>query len=146
MTSSGVVSGPVDSGVTSHVQQVVFGVPLPLEPAADLPSADVLVGILAGLADANIPFENKGNLIEGGVSPTEASLADRKVQQAVDSGDWPITFNVSDIQPAEPGAATASVTGSSPKSPPQTLKVKFVNQGGWKLTHRSALNLLQAIS
>lgn len=46
-----------------------------------------------------------------------------------------MSFNVSKIQPAGPGAATADVAVSGPKlAAPVTQNVTFVNQGNWMLS------------
>ncbi len=69
-----------------QVQPVVFGAPLPLDPApvpapANLPTAPQLTGILTNLADPNVSFVNKGNLVEGGIGGTEARLADHQLNE-----------------------------------------------------------------
>ncbi|OBK18188.1 hypothetical protein A5635_02825 [Mycobacterium asiaticum] len=136
-----------------QVQPVVFGAPLPLDPApvpapANLPTAPQLTGILTNLADPNVSFANKGNLVEGGIGGTEARLADHQLKKAAKNGQLPLQFNIANIQPAaEPGAATADVAVSGPKlSPPVTQNITFVNQGGWVLSRSSAMQLLQAAS
>ena len=63
------VAGAVTAGLTSasdavtassvQIQPVVFGVPMPLDPAADLPTPDQLYGVLNGLADPGVPFRSK---------------------------------------------------------------------------------------
>ncbi|OBK19438.1 hypothetical protein [Mycobacterium asiaticum] len=135
-----------------QVQPVVHGAPLPLDPApnpasANLPTPGQLTGILSNLADPNVSFANKGNLVEGGIGGTEAKLADHKLKKAAKNGQLPLQFNIANIQPAAPGSATADVAVSGPKlSPPVTQNVTFVNQGGWMLSRGSAMELLQAAS
>lgn len=131
--------------VAPQVQLAVFGIPLPLDPAADVPTADQLTGVLTGLADPGVSFADKGGLVEGGVAPSEASLADRKMQKAAKKGELPLSFNVANIQPAGPGAASADVTVSGPKLAPLTTNIGFVDQGGWKLSRTSVMSLLQAV-
>ena len=151
-TTSTVMS--VASGVapTVRVMPVAVGAPLPQAPApspapaADVPTSDQLTGVLNSLADPNVPFANKTNLVEGGISGTEAHMADHEFKKAAKNGDLPLAFNVSNIHPGSaPGSATADVAVSGPKIPsPVTQSVTFVNQGGWVLSRASAMELLQA--
>ncbi len=149
------VIGAAAAGVTSlasvipaapQIQPVMFDVPLPMAPAAGVPTPDQLTGVLNGLADPGVPFANKAGLVEGGVAPVEAAMADHKLQKAARKGELPLSFNVANIQPAGPGAATADVTVSGPKLAPRTMNVTFVDQDGWKLSRGSATSLLQAAS
>lgn len=131
-----------------QVQPVVFSAPLPLDQTTTLPTAGQLSGVLNGLADPGVPFANKAGLVEGGISPMEANLADHQMKKAAKKGELPLTFNVSNIQPAGPGAASADVAVSGPKlTAPVMQSVTFVNQGGsWLLSRGSAMSLLQAAS
>lgn len=116
------------------------------DPAAAVPSADQLNGVLYGLADPAVPFANKTGLIEGGLGPIESHAADKKLQKAEKKGELPLSFDVANIQPAGPWAATADVTASGPQTAPQTMNVTFVDQDGWKISRASAMTLLQATS
>ena len=150
--AAGVTS--VASGVAPTVQvlPVAVGAPLPQDPApspapaANVPTADQLTGVLNSLADPNVPFANKSNLVEGGISGTEAHIADHELKKAAKNGDLPLAFNVANIRPgAAAGSATADVGVSGPKVPsPVTQNVTFVNQGSWMLSRASAMELLQA--
>jgi hypothetical protein len=114
-------------------------------PAANVPTADQLTGLLNSLADPNVSFANKSNLVEGGISGTEAHIADHELKKAAKNGDLPLAFNVTNIQPGAPGSATADVAVSGPKIPnPVTQNVTFINQGSWILSRASAMELLQA--
>ena len=128
------------------VAPVVFGAPLPLDPATDLPTADQLTGVLAGLADPNVPFSAKGNLIEGGIGRIEARAADGLMAKAVAKGQVPLTFAVSNIAPAGPGAASANVTATAAAMPATTQNITFVNQGGWTISRVSATAVLSFLS
>lgn len=144
------VANPV-STVSYQVQPVVFGVPMPQDPvpapATSVPTAAQLTGILNNLADPNVSFTDKGNLVEGGIGGTEAHLADHQLKKAAKNGQLPLAFSIANIQPAAGGAATADVSVSGPKlSPPVTQNVTFVNQGSWVLSRSSAMELLQAAS
>jgi hypothetical protein len=120
------------------------GAPLPLDPAADVPTADELTGILTQLADPGVPFGSKGNLVQGGVGFFEGRTADHLLQNANAKGYLPLSFQIGNIVPAGPGAATATVTVSGPQLAPNTQTVTFVDQGGWKLSRSSATSLLQS--
>lgn len=155
------VVGGAAAGLTSmaeptahvvRVQLAATGAPLPQDPppaqpvaGANLPTSDQLTGLLTSLADPNVSFASKGNLVQGGISGIEAHVADKKLQKAAKNGDLPLSFDVSNIQPAAPGSATADVAVSGPKlTSPVTQNVTFVNQGGWVLSRASAMELLQA--
>jgi hypothetical protein len=129
--------------IAAHVRTAAFGAPLPLDPAADVPSTDQLLGLLNGLQDPNVPFASKSDLVDGGISPVEARLADVRMKEAVARGEVPLTLKVANIAAAGANTATADVTMSGPKLSPTTRNVTFVDHGGWKLTHASAIALLQ---
>lgn len=134
-------------GAAAQVRLVAVGAPLPQDPAlaASVPTAAQLTGVLTSLADPNVPFANKSNLVEGGISGMEAHVADKKLKKADKNGDLPLAFSVTNIQPAAAGSATADVAVSGPKLPtPVTQSVTFVNQGGWMLSRSSAMELIQA--
>jgi hypothetical protein len=140
-----------------QVQPVVFGAPLPQDPAptptpapapaANLPTAGQLTGLLNSLADPSVSFANKSDLVEGGIGGMEARVADHELKKAAKNGDLPLAFSVTNIQPGAPGSATADVAVSGPKlTSPVTQSVTFVNQGSWMLSRSSAMELLQAAS
>ena len=130
------------ASVSLDVAPMVFGAPLPLDPAADLPSADQLNGVLYGLADPSVPFASKSYLIEGGIGRLEARTADALMTNAVAKGQVPLNFTVGAITPVGPGAATATVTAIGPSMPPTSQSITFVDQGGWKLSRASASAML----
>jgi hypothetical protein len=139
------------SGGPDPVRLAAVGAPFPQDPppapvpGASIPTAAQLTGLLNSLADPNVPFANKSNLVEGGISGTEAHMADHELKKAAKNGDLPLAFNVANIQPGGAGSATADVAVSGPKIPsPVTQSVTFVNQGSWMLSRASAMELLQA--
>jgi len=132
------------TAVSPHVQPVVFGAPLPLAPGVDLPTPDQLVTVLNTLQDPSVSFASKGYLIEGGI-PVPASLADHELQKAADKGSLPLTFNINNIVPAGPAAASASITAAGPHLAPTIENLTFVDQDGWKLSHDSAMTLIQSV-
>jgi len=136
-------SGPV---AAPAITPVVFGAPLPLDPAADVPTADQLNSVLYGLADPSVSFQTKGYLVEGGIGLIEGRAADGVMKNAVAKGMLPLSFSVSNITAAGPGAATASVTASGPTLAPTTQSITFVDQGGWKLSRASATTVLSMFS
>lgn len=138
----------------ADVQLAAVGAPLPQDPppavpapapGANLPTSDQLTGVLNSLADPSVPFANKSNLVEGGISGTQAHLADHEFKKAAEKGDLPLSFNIGNIQPGAPGSVTADVSISGPKIPnPVTQNITFINQGGWVLSRASAMQLIQA--
>ena len=116
------------------------------DPGADLPTADQLNGVLVGLADPGVPFAAKGYLIEGGIGRLEARAADGLMAKAVAKGQIPLTFAVSNIAPAGPGAASANVTATGAAAPPVIKNITFVDQGGWKISRQSATAVLAIFS
>jgi len=124
----------------------VFFAPLPLEPATDVPTREQLIDVLNTLADPGVSAVGKSYLIEGGLGPVEASVMDRKMHKGVQNGKFPLSISVADIAPAGPGAATAEVTASGPKTEPRSVTLTFVDQSGWKLSKSSLLALSQMTS
>lgn len=154
--AAAVIVGGAAAGVTSvafsgsvappAIQPVVFGTPLPLDPAADVPTADQISGVLYGLADPGTSFQSKGYLVEGGIGLIEGRAADGLMKNAVAKGMMPLSFSISNITAAGPGAATASVTASGPSLPATTQSITFVDQGGWKLSRSSASTVMSMFS
>ena len=146
--AAGVTSIASVTAASPQVQPVVFGAPLPLDPVApagvDLPTAYQLTTVLNTLQDPSVSFASKGDLIEGGI-PVPAALADHELQKAAAKGSLPLTFNITNIVPAGPGAATATITATGPHLAPTPEYLTFVNQGGWKLSHDSAMTLIQSV-
>lgn len=149
--AAGIASIAAPTGL-SQVQLAAVGAPLPQDPpppapapGANVPTADQLTGVLNSLADPSIPFSNKSNLVQGGISGIEAHVADKRLKKAASNGDLPLAFDVTNIQPAAASSATADVSVSGPKlASPVTQNVTFINQGGWVLSRSSAMELLQA--
>jgi hypothetical protein len=130
-----------------EVQSVVFSAPLPLDPVvpgADVPTPDQLATVLNTLQDPGVSFADKGYLIEGGV-PVPASLADHELQKAAAKGSLPLTFNFTSITPVGPGVAAATLTATGPHLAPTYENLTFVDHGGWKLSHDSAMTLIQSV-
>lgn len=142
--AAGATSEAPVTQITPEVQSAVFGVPVRQEPAPEMPSADELIGVLSNLGDPGVPFTNKAGVIEGGIGPMEANVADKRLQKAAQRGQLPLSFDVDSIAPTGPSAATTEVTVSGPKLKPRTLNMNFVNQDGWKLSRPSAMALMQA--
>lgn len=133
------------SGVP-EVALASVGAPLPLDPAADVPTTDQLNGVLYSLADPSVPFASKGYLVEGGIGRLEARTADALMRNAVAKGQMPLSFAIGGITPAGPGLASANVTATGPASAPISQNVTFVDQGGWKLSRNSASAVLAMFS
>lgn len=145
--SVGVIFNSSVTATTPQVQPVVFGAPMPMDPApaADVPTADQLIGVLNQLQNPSVPFASKSYLVEGGVGGVEGHIADKKLKQAAANGSLPLSFNIANIVPAGPGTASADVTATGPHLAPTTQNITFVNQGGWKLSRSSAMTLIQAV-
>lgn len=127
------------------VQLAVFGVPMPLDPAAGVPTADQLVGVIGGIADPHVPASDKSGYVEGGLGMIERSVMDGRMKKGLENGKLPLTLSASNIAADGPGAATADITASSPKLTPHTVNLRFVDQDGWKLSH-SSLTMLSQMS
>jgi hypothetical protein len=134
-----------DTATTPQVQPVVFGAPMPQDPAADVPTADQLINVLNQLQNPGVPFASKSYLVEGGVGGVEGHIADKRLQKAAANGSLPLSFNIANIVPAGPGTASADVTATGPHLAPTTQNLTFVDQGGWKLSRSSAMTLIQAV-
>jgi hypothetical protein len=143
--TSGVIFDASTSSVSAQVQPVVFSAPVPLDPAVDVPTTDQLLTVLNSLQDPSVPFASKSNLVEGGVGGVEGHIADKKLQQAAAKGSLPLTFNITNIQPSGPGAASANITATGPHLSPTTENITFVDQGSWKLSRTSAMTLIQSV-
>ena len=149
--------GAAAAGVTSigsvtptmpQVQPVAVGLPLPQDPpppGANVPTPEQLTVLLNSLSDPGVSYTTKTGLVQGGIDSGEGHLFDHELRKAYRDGEFPLSFNVSNIQPSGPNAATADVTVSGPKLPaPVTRNLTFVNQGDWTLSQDSAAQLLQA--
>ena len=127
-----------------------YGPALPQDPppAPGLPTPDQLSGLCNQATDPGVSYTTKNNLVQGGISPDEGHVADHDLRKAYRNGNFPEQFNVTNIQPAGPNAATADVAISGPKfAGPVTKNLAFVNEGGnWILQHDSAIALVQAAS
>jgi hypothetical protein len=144
----GVIFNASAGAVSAQVQPVVFGAPIPLDPGApgvDVPTADQLLAVLNSLQDPSVPFASKSNLVEGGVGGVEGHIADKELQKAAAKGDLPLTFNIANIQPSGPAAASANVTATGPRLAPTTENLTFGDQGGWKLSRASAMTLIESV-
>jgi hypothetical protein len=148
--------GAAAAGVTSiasltptmpQVQPVAVGAPLPQDPppGANVPTPDQLTSLLNTLSDPGVSYTTKTGLVQGGIDSGEGHMFDHELRKAYRDGEFPLSFNVTNIQPSGPTAATADVAVSGPKLPaPVTRNLTFVNQGGWALSQDSAAQLLQA--
>jgi hypothetical protein len=110
----------------------------------DLPTPDQLATVLNTLQDPSVSFANKGYLVEGGI-PFPVSIADHELQKAAAKGSLPLMFNITNIAPTGPGAASANITATGPHLAPTSENLTFVDQGGWKLSHDSAMTLIQSV-
>lgn len=103
-------------------------------------------GQLTKLTDAGISYKEKGNLVENGINQQEGHGLDHDLRKAYRHGELPYTFDVTDVAPTDPGQAVANVNISGPKMAQQTQPIQLVDQGGWVLSHDSAVGLMQALA
>lgn len=138
----------------AQVRHIVFGAPLPLEPApeqpvsagAPLPTPDEVSGMLTRLTDAGIGYKEKGDLVENGIEQQDGHALDSDLRRAYRDGELPYTFNVLSVSPTTPGHAIAPVAISGPKMTSHTIPLTLVDQGSWVLSQDSAQALLHTLS
>lgn len=146
VAATGAFAMAATAPATHEVRPAVFDIPVPLNPAADLPSAEQIVSLLSGIADPNVSAADKSGLVEDGLGPIERNVMDGRMKKGVENGKLPLTISAANIEPAGTGAATADVTGSGPKTSPRSVNLTFVNDDGWKLSHSSLTTLSQMSS
>jgi hypothetical protein len=140
---------PFASGSTSafEVQPVALGLPFAQDPppAPGLPTAGDLSSLCTNLTNPGVSYHSKTGLVAGGINDNDGRVADHDLREAFRDGKFPQSYDVTNIQPAGPNAATADVAISGPKFPqPVTQNLTFVNQGGWAISPQSAQALVQA--
>jgi hypothetical protein len=126
---------PVIATVTAAAALIA----LPATAYADaVPSPDEVVAILAELTDPNIPAANKTNIVTPGFSPDEAGTIDDHLNRM---RTLPLTFVVTDIQPAPDNSAGASLaTTGTPRQSTFARPIVLVDQvGHWLITHDTAM-------
>lgn len=118
-------------------------------PQAPLPAPDVIVGVLAKLADPSVPGEQKVGLVQY-ATPDDGDALERFAQATVDGGLAPLTFQAADLawSPTDYGDVVATVTVSSanpaPEAKPFTFPMQFtLDEGSWQLTRVTADQLLE---
>ena len=125
------------------VQPVVWDIPMPQAPAAQLEAP--LLQTLQALAGGG-SFVGKGSYIQGGIGRIEGIAADRAYNLAAAEGKFPLTFNVANIDDAG-GVVSADVTATSALGTTASQNVQFVpgpSPSGWQMSKASALSLLSA--
>ena len=118
-------------------------------PQAPLPAPDVLIGVLAKLADPSVPGEQKVELVQY-ATPEDGAALDRFAEATVDGGLAPLTFQAVDLtwSPTDYGDVVATVTVSSanpaPEARPFTFPMQFtLHEAAWQLTRVTADQLLE---
>jgi len=125
------------------VQPVVWDIPMPQAPAAQLKAP--LLQTLQALAGGG-SFAGKASYIQGGIGRIEGIAADRAYNRAAAEGKFPLTFDVANIDDAG-GVVSADVTATSALGTTATQNVQFVpgpSPSGWQMSKASALSLLSA--
>ena len=146
--AAGVTSFASGSTSAVGVQHVALGVPFAQDPppAPGLPTAGDLSSLCTNLTNPGVNYHSKTGLVAGGINDNDGRVADHDLREAFRAGKFPQSYDVTNIQPAGPNAATADVAISGPTFPtPVTRNLKFVNQGGaWAIAPDSAQQLVQA--
>jgi hypothetical protein len=145
--AAGVTSFASGSTSAFEVQPVALGLPFAQDPppAPDLPTAGDLSSLCTNLTNPGVSYHSKTGLVAGGINDNDGRVADHDLREAFRDGKFPQSYDVTNIQPAGPNAATADVAISGPKFPqPVTQNLTFVNQGGWAISPQSAQALVQA--
>ena len=150
-----IVVGGAAAGVTSiassgpssppAVEPVVFGVPLPQQPAPELQAP--LTQTLQALAGGG-SFSGKAPYIQGGIGRVETIAADRAYNKAAAEGKFPLTFTVANID-QQGGVASADVTATSATGGTATQNIQFVagpSPSGWQISKASAMALLSSVN
>ena len=88
-------------------------------------------------------FASKGDLVEGGI-PVPVGFADHELQKAAAKGSLPLTFNITNIVPSGPGAATATVTASGPHLAPTPEYLTVRRSGRLEALARLGMTLISA--
>ena len=129
------------------VQPVVWDIPMPQAPAAQLEAP--LLQTLKALAGGG-SFVGKASYIQGGIGRIEGIAADRAYNRAAAEGKFPLTFNVANINIDDAGGVvSADVTATSALGTTASQNVQFVpgpSPSGWQISKESALSLLSAAS
>ena len=127
------------------VQPVVWDIPMPQAPAAQLKAP--LLQTLQALAGGG-SFAGKASYIQGGIGRIEGIAADRAYNRAAAEGKFPLTFNVANINIDDAGGVvSADVTATSALGTTASQNVQFVpgpSPSGWQISKESALSLLSA--
>jgi hypothetical protein len=140
--------------VAAAAMPVVMAVPAfadcgdPGQPpcAGPVPTVDQVVAIMAELTDPDVPAANKTNIVSPGFSPEEAGTIDDHLNR-MRTRTLPLTFVVTDIQPAANNSAGASIaTTGSPRQSTFARPIVLVDQGGhWLITHDTAMAELNVL-
>jgi len=149
--AAGVTSFASGSTSAFDVQLATSSAPFaqdpPPPPAPDLPTAGELSSLCTNLTNPGVSYHSKNGLVAGGINDNDGRVADHDLREAFRDGKFPQSYDVTNIQPAGPNAATADVAISGPKFPaPISQNLTFVNQGGWTISPQSAQVLIQAAS
>jgi hypothetical protein len=146
--AAGVASQALGQPAALKVQPIAAGMPFaqdPPPPAPGLPTSGELSSLCTNLTNPGVNYHSKTGLVAGGINDNDGRVADHDLREAYRAGKFPQSYDVTNIQPAGPNAATADVAIGGPKFPtPVTRNLTFVNQGGWTISPESAQALIQA--
>jgi hypothetical protein len=100
--------------------------------------------VAAAMAELTEPAANKNNIVTPAFSPEETQTVNDHLNQMNANGLLPLTFVVTDIEPAPDNLAGATVatTGSFHQRTP-AAPIVLTHQGGrWLITHDTAMPAL----
>lgn len=132
----------------SQAPLTVFHAPHPQDPppAANLPGAEQLTGILDNLVDPQVSDEVKSGLVAGGLQRHQADVLDHQLRRLGHHHGLPLAFTASNITSTGPDTVTADITVTGPTLPaPITKPVTFTDQNGWMLSQGGADELLEEV-
>ncbi|MBS9534596.1 hypothetical protein KIH27_13460 [Mycobacterium sp. M1] len=109
-----------------------------------VPTVDQVVAVLEAMTDPNVPAAAKGDIVTPGFTPEEAQQVDDRLNRLNARGYLPLTFVVTDIQPAADNFAGTTVSVSRPWTPAGPI-VLTDQDGRWLITHDTAMKALDAI-
>jgi len=115
-------------------------------PAQELPTAEQIVNLCNQFTEPGVPYQSKINLVENGITAQQGFVMDHQLKKAQQNGNFPESFDATDIQSTGTNMASANVAISGPKFAGPVVKlIVFTNVGGnWILQQDAALALLQA--
>jgi hypothetical protein len=133
------------AGITTPVAHADCGDPGQDPCTGPVPAVDQVVAVMAEMTD---PAADRSAVISPGLNPEETATANKYLTAMSEKGLLPLSFVVTNIQPAPNNLAGATVatTGDNWHQRSAPGSIILVNQGGrWLITHDTARATLEAI-